>query len=480
VHTPGSSTRSTLLADPHQLLLDDWLIARRSGLTRRLGKPQRHAGNPVLVPTEPHEGAGILMFGTLVQDGGRYRCWYYTVGDGEHFCYAESEDGLEWVKPHLGLVEWHGSRANNILYSVPKGWRLANCSVSRSAAEPDPERRYRAVLFMRTHAEPVGSERGHYLSYSADGIHWSEPRFIVRCNECGGLLWDESRTDLVDLNKTGHGLHMLNREDLRVGELRCTAVASSEDGQTWPPHYRVALVPNPQLDQPTDEFYHLHGYRWGGAYVGYLRVYHNTPDSGAAPRQRLDIQLATSRDGQTWERVCPGEHLLQSAVPRQWDFGRLAIGNGPPVCVGDTMRIYYCGQATDHRGGDGMGGQGENGLGQGYTAKVGFACLRRDGFASLDADTEGELVTHPLAGGRQLALNLCAAQGRCLVELQDAAGGAIPGYSLEQCTPLTGDQLSAPVTWQGHGDGALPDGAFRLRIVLERARLFAWDLAAGR
>jgi len=27
-------------------------------------------------------------------------------------CYAESEDGIHWVKPELGLVEFNGSKAN--------------------------------------------------------------------------------------------------------------------------------------------------------------------------------------------------------------------------------------------------------------------------------------------------------------------------------------------------------------------------------
>ena len=30
-------------------------------------------------------------------------------------CYAESTDGIHWTKPDLGLVEWNGSRENNIL-----------------------------------------------------------------------------------------------------------------------------------------------------------------------------------------------------------------------------------------------------------------------------------------------------------------------------------------------------------------------------
>jgi hypothetical protein len=33
--------------------------------------------------------------------------------------YAESEDGVDWVKPNLGLVEYHGGRENNLLLMEP-------------------------------------------------------------------------------------------------------------------------------------------------------------------------------------------------------------------------------------------------------------------------------------------------------------------------------------------------------------------------
>ncbi len=470
------SIRHVLLSDPHQVLLDDSLLARQSGLARRLGKIEKYSGNPILIATEPHEEMGVLMFGTLVFDEGRYRCWYMTHGRGDHFCYAESDDGVVWRKPLLGLVEWGGSRNNNILFSTCEGWSLANLSVAKSVNEENSGRRYRAVLFMYKKTNHRGPERGHYIVYSPDGVHWTLPEAApnVNCNECGGLLWDETRTDFVDLNKTGHAVEMFNREDMRVGHTRCTAVATSDDGHIWSP-YRVVLMPNLFFDEPFDEFYHLHGFRWGGSYIGYLRIYHNTPDCGNAPRQRIDIQLATSRDGETWQRVCPGENFIQSAKSRQWDFGRVAIGNGPPAVLGDTMRVYYCGQPTDHRGGDGLGGRGEMGLGKGYTAKVGFAVLRKDGFVSLDADGDGYLLTHPLLTGEKLHLNVDAARGSCRVELQSPDGRAIPGYSLDECMPLRTDQVDAEVTWkQGRDMPSKITSTVRLKIVLDKAKLYAF------
>ena len=33
----------------------------------------------------------------------------------EMLCFAESRDGIQWDRPDLGLVEYHGSTANNII-----------------------------------------------------------------------------------------------------------------------------------------------------------------------------------------------------------------------------------------------------------------------------------------------------------------------------------------------------------------------------
>ena len=471
------SMRHVLLGDRHQLLLDDLLIAERHGLVRKIGIAEKYESNPVLVPTEPHERVGIMLFGTLVFDEGKYRCWYHTEGDGSHFCYAESDNGVNWEKPSLGLVEWHGSRENNILFSDNEGEiRLAAVSVSKSQTEADPQRRYRGKLFMYRRGNHRGPERGLYMIHSSDGIHWSAPEATpsVACNECGGFLWDESRSDLVDLNKTGHALEMFNREDMRVGHVRCSAVATSDNGVVWSP-YRVVLTPNLFLDEPYDEFYHLHGYRWGGSYVGYLRIYHNTPETGSQPKQGIDIQLVTSRDGETWERVCPGDEFISAGKPQNWDFGRVAIGNGPPAVVGDRMRIFYCGQPTDHRGGDGLGGRGENGLDKGYTAKVGFVTIRKDGFVSLNADNHGELVTHPVSVGSRLSLNVDASAGDCLVELQSPDGKPIPGYSLADCRAISTDEVDGPVVWEGGSE--IDVGRIcrvRLSIVVKKAALYSW------
>jgi hypothetical protein len=48
-------------------------------------------------------------------------------------CYAESEDGINWKKPRLGLFEVNGSSANNIVFAdrkLPQHTIFQFCSIT--------------------------------------------------------------------------------------------------------------------------------------------------------------------------------------------------------------------------------------------------------------------------------------------------------------------------------------------------------------
>ncbi|MEJ1973103.1 MAG: hypothetical protein WDM96_11785 [Lacunisphaera sp.] len=53
--------------------------------------------------------------GTL-QEKDRLRMWYMARDrkGASRIAYAESKDGVNWTKPDLGLVEFAGSKANNL------------------------------------------------------------------------------------------------------------------------------------------------------------------------------------------------------------------------------------------------------------------------------------------------------------------------------------------------------------------------------
>jgi len=103
--------------------------------------------------------------------------------------------------------------------------------------------------------------------------------------------------------------------------------------------------------------------------------------------------------------------------------------------------------------------------------------LRLDGFGSVNAPMAGgEIVTRPLRfAGSRLYLNIAtSAAGGAWVEVQDAEGRPIPGYTLDDCYEIVGDEIERAARWRGGaGVGALAGQAVRLRIALRDADLYA-------
>ena len=62
---------------------------------------------------------------------------------GDLTLYAESDDGINWVKPNVGIFTFNGSAGNNIV------WDLHGASVFIDREEKNPEKRYKAIGFCR-------------------------------------------------------------------------------------------------------------------------------------------------------------------------------------------------------------------------------------------------------------------------------------------------------------------------------------------
>ncbi len=60
------------------------------------------------------------------------------------------------------------------------------------------------------------------------------------------------------------------------------------------------------------------------------------------------------------------------------------------------------------------------------------------------------------------------------VEIQDAAGAPIPGYTLDDCPEIIGDEIERIVAWkQGPDLSRLAGQPIRLRFVMKDADMFA-------
>src|SRR6476469_9665274 len=101
-----------------EMFVDESLIDRRTNVSLELQAPIRR--EVVLTLDKPWEGAHSAYF-TVFQEGPRIRLYYRGAvpadnSDQQVCCYAESTNGVDFVRPELGLYEYNGSKSNNIVY----------------------------------------------------------------------------------------------------------------------------------------------------------------------------------------------------------------------------------------------------------------------------------------------------------------------------------------------------------------------------
>ena len=66
------------------------------------------------------------------------------------------------------------------------------------------------------------------------------------------------------------------------------------------------------------------------------------------------------------------------------------------------------------------------------------------------------------------------------MELQDASGHPIPGFTLAQASPMTGDHVSQTVSWGGSSNvGSLAGQTVKVRFELQNAKVFSLKFFTG-
>jgi hypothetical protein len=459
------------LGDRRELLVDDSLLYSLEGVDLRL-----HAPVPreiVMVCDAPWEGSGC-GYETVFRDGPIVRMYYIaadlTSADGTKMasrplfaCYAESRDGIRWIKPELGLFEYGGSKKNNIVWSSPG---LDNFTPMK---DPNPACR------VGEQYKAVGNGPGGLWAYkSSDGIRWSplaDKPIITKgaFDTQNNAFWDRLRKHYWCYIRDFHN----GIRDIRV--------ATSEDFRTWtePEPLRFPGAP----DEPLYTNQIAPYYRAEHLFVGFPTRYVErpwSPSMKALPdpehRQRrmkfhprygtavTDGLFMTSRDGRTFHRF--DEAFLRPGPERRdnWVYGDCYQSLGLLETPADDPTAppelsFYVGE--DHW-------KGPKRLRR-YT-------LRIDGFVSLHAGARGECVTRPLVfRGKELTVNFAtSAAGHVRVELQDAAGRPFPGFALADSDELFGDALERPVTWKDKSDvSALAGRPVRIRFLLRDADLYA-------
>jgi hypothetical protein len=151
--------------------------------------------------------------------------------------------------------------------------------------------------------------------------------------------------------------------------------------------------------------------------------------------------------------------------------------NGGCCVVGDKLYFYFSGRAKPHKGFHDTDTIKAPKRDWDADAATGLAILRRDGFASMNAEApRGTLTTRPVTfNGRYLFVNVDCPEGELKAEVLDRDGKVIEPFTVPNCTPVSCDKTLAEVTWKGASDLSVMAGKpVRFRFHLENGGLYAF------
>jgi len=486
---PASSPQPREVGNRKLLMMDHSLVESSRGVTFSLNpahQPQEH----LLPQDRPWERVRAGAYVSMAEYGGQYHMWYtaYPGGadpqseeTGPRFeCYAVSSDGIRWEKPELGLIEYNGSKANNIV----RVYSIGSVFVDPFDA---PSRRFKSIHYQAPRqydgwpATRKVKGGNIYLGYSPDGIRWDiepEPVLPFYTGAPTSTVWDEALGKWIlylRVNPKGHA------NDPWKTHMAFARLEIDRDALAKP--YPFTSNPAKKRNQfdsyaaPTDEFppvfatddldpdhqvYTLNAFRYTESdyYIAFPNMwYPNTSDCD-------DVQFACSRDGIRWERPSR-QPVIRLGLPGSGSQGYVTSAEGGLIRRGDELWLYYTGLPERHLS--------PNVNWESVNAR---AIFRVDGFVSANADhLGGELATVPLiVRGRFLELNVDASAGGAVqTELRDAAGQPLRGFTLEDCDRLRGNSTRLRVSWGGSPDlRRLAGSPVRLRIAMRSARLYSF------
>lgn len=467
-----------------QLFVDDFLI-ESTDLTRAYYEAVKYEYNPVFYPETKEELTGGDRGSPSVgaTSGGLwydmedklYKMWYESGWNGL-LSYATSENGVDWVRPDIGgsniilrrqqvdsYVVW-------IDYDAPASEKYK--LMVRSAGDRDS-----------VNAKPV-------LYTSGTGTNW---------NKIGQAGPTDDRTTFFYNPFTKKWVFSIRASAKRSenpfyynGEPTGGRYRKYHDGDTffeasqWDTWDEPVdwLTPddgdisysniNPTPKHP--QIYNFDSIAYESVMIGMFEMWYGPENeyiNESGWPKICDIQAGFSRDGFHYDR--PNRKALIPATQQQgtWDYGYLSPMGGGMIVYDNEIRIYY----TGFSGFWVVDGQRvQNPYAGGC---IGYATLRRDGFASMNGT--GTLTTNPLTVTKDvkyLFVNTNSLNGSIKAEILDTAGNVIEGYSAADCEAITDNTAKVKFTWSGENDLSMLEGKqFKIKFYLDNAQLYSFWLA---
>ncbi len=246
----------TVIGRKPQLFVDNHLVQYVNFVTRTAHQLHRYEGSPILRKDKPWEILPHFRNNVSVhwdEREGLFKVWYEDMGwDYEEFLrlqrsgrgrtrdqvaampslertldnrllYAESADGITWVKPELDYRLVDGMRTNITLGNETDG-KVHAPTIVRDSIDPDESRRYK-VMYWNCHRGLDDSRIA--VASSPDGRNWTIPR--------PNLAGAAARRPLVLRHYVPRGLSPSTRRSARGSSAPTHSSATAHDSLSTHP-----------------------------------------------------------------------------------------------------------------------------------------------------------------------------------------------------------------------------------------------------
>ncbi len=476
--------------------IDERSFPATRGVMLKMERPSKHAKNPVL-PRGKKGAPDALAVSSpaVVLENGNWRMWYASNATPDYpkgrVAYAESDDGVHWTKPELGLVEFRGSKENNLVDAEPGlCWTV---SVLHDPQAPADRRYVMTGEDMRFWGDSGGWSLARRSSVtridvSSDGLHWRSLR------KSHGIIQQQNETHTIYkfggfYHLGGHQISPLLKLPMQEHPLggyrgpRTFVVWRSPVLDRWTVEHTKAFYKPMRSSSPYRKGWDREEVHLGASVTAFdsvcLGIYgqwHHPINEGdpeyVAKSVSCDLGLLISNDGLHFHEPAPGSTFIQRDQELRWDRSfrdnkdkdNLLLDHGSIITTKRETFIYY--SATTPGGNI-----------SGIHSNIGLATLPRDRFGYLQVipgtPGDGHVVSCPVtvSGDVGLVINSEVSEGATIqAELLDENGHAVLQH-YEAVAVTSG--LDSPVRWPGKS--RVPRGQpFRIRLRLGgEAKLYA-------
>ncbi|WP_236973687.1 hypothetical protein [Membranihabitans maritimus] len=448
-----------------QLFLDHYILEELNDVELRLHHPVNEG--PVLTFDKTWEG-NFSAYCTILKDGPIYKAYYRGVRDAgsdgrdsETTCIAISTDGTHWTKPDLGIYEVDGTKDNNVIlaHAAPVTHNFSPFIDKNPDCKPD--QKYKAL---------GGTKKSGLVAYaSPDGIHWN--RLQEKAVYSNGVFdsqnvvfWSESEKQYICYFRT-----WTEGGFTEYKGFRSVSRTTSKDFINWTDPVKMEFGGTPYehlYTQQTSPYFRAPQIyvAIGARFMPNRQVLtdQQAEELNVNPKYFKDCSdaiIMTSRGGNQYDRTFMESYIKPGIGLQNW----VSRSNYPALNVvrtGETEMSVYVNENYAQP-----------------TAHLKRYSMRLDGFASLEAGYNGGMVlTKPFTfEGKELEINYStSAAGSVKIALLDEDGNEIPGFGMEDCQEIIGNEIARIVAWDNGTDVSVLAGkTIQIRMHLKDANVYA-------